>query len=65
MKLEYFLTPYTKIDPIWIKDVNVRPDTIKYRQNSLWYKLEQYLFQFTPRIMKKKNKNKQMGPDQT
>ena len=35
MKLEYFPTPYTKIDSIWIKDVNVRPYTIKYKQNSL------------------------------
>ena len=58
MKLEHFLTPYTKINSKWIKDLNVRPETIKLLEENILDDINQskILYDPSPRVTEIKTK---------
>ena len=69
MKLEHFLTPYTKINSKWIKDLNIRPETLKLLEENIGKTLSdihhsRILYDPPPRILEIKAKRKQMVPNQ-
>ena len=61
MKLEHLLTPYTKINSKWIKDLKVRPETIQLLQENIGRTLpdinhSKILYDPPPRVMEIKQK---------
>ena len=61
MKSEHFLTPYTKINSKWIKDLNVRPEAIKLLEENIGRILfdvnhSKILYDPLPRVMEIKTK---------
>ena len=67
MKFEHFLT---KINSKWIKDLNIRPETIKLLEENIGRTLDdinqsKILYNPHPRVMDIKNKSKHVGPDYT
>ena len=61
MKLEHFLTPYSKINSKWTKDLNIRPETMKLLEENISGTLDdinqsKILYDPAPRVIEIKTK---------
>ena len=71
MKLEHSISPYTKVNSKWLKDLNIRHDTIKFLEEMVGKtfsdinNINVFLGQSSKAIEINKNKNNKNCPNQT
>ena len=66
MKLDHLLTTHTRINSNWIKDLNIRPETLKILEKNIGSKISDIvhsniLSDTSPQARETKEKNKHLG----